>query len=188
MSGIIRIRTHPTNPNIIDIIAGADLNNVMGDFRPARLNPERRCYELPTEHLRAFILFAKHRRLIIADNTPTPDTRGRLADPLPISEILANLRTGPGAGEQQSINDFWAPILRLAATAAREAAEEARREWAAAHPNRHPYSPEANRHVMRLASKASNDALDAIGVPPFAEPGDTAAAERSRHYRREQQS
>jgi hypothetical protein len=185
MSGIIRLRPHPSDPNLVDIIAGPDLNNVMGHFYPARLNPPRRCYELPTEHLRAFTVFAKNRHLIIADDTPTPDTRGKLADPLPIGEVLTNLRTGPGAGQQQAINNFWVPIVKLAAATAHEAAEQARREWAAAHPDEHPWSPEANRHVMRAASKTSNDALDEIGVPPFAEPQDTAAAERSRQYRQE---
>jgi hypothetical protein len=68
---IIRLRPHPADPERVDILAGPDTAKTMGGFEPARWIPNRRCYELHTDHLDKFMIWARIRSLHVV-NEPRP--------------------------------------------------------------------------------------------------------------------
>lgn len=86
--------------------------------------------------------------------TATSGTRP-LPQPPNIIDVLRAVQPTPGTPGSAAMH-----TVRAAHTAASQAADEARRLWAADHPDGHRYSPEANRAVMQAAAAAVAALLD----------------------------
>ena len=82
---IIRLRTHPTDPDITEAHTDPGSRHTMGRFEPARYNPDRRCYLIHADDLDNFKLWTRHNQLHLVDERYITATPGR-RQPLPPPE------------------------------------------------------------------------------------------------------
>lgn len=112
---IARLRPHPTDPERIEILTPPEIAQLMGHYQPARWIPNRRCYELHTDHLDTFMTWARLNGLH-AVNELQPHQPPPLTGHCPCHEpdCTRNRTTTP---QQAEINEWGA--LKVTAAVAR---------------------------------------------------------------------
>jgi hypothetical protein len=94
------------------------------------------------------------------DDRPTPQ-------PPSVEQILAALPP-PDPAHATVYARGARKVRAAAAAAARLAADQARRDWATAHPDQHPWSPDANRAAMTAGQQAADAIVDALELEDLA--------------------
>jgi hypothetical protein len=112
MKPLIRLRPHPADAQLVDVLAGPECAQLMGRYQPARYEPARRCYVVHAEDMDTFMVFARINGLHVI-NQPRPYQPPRVGGRCPCGEDDCT-RARTITPQQAEINEWGAFKVRAA--------------------------------------------------------------------------
>lgn len=112
---IVRLRPHPVDAEVLEVLTPPEIASTMGRYQPARYDRMRRCYAIHSSDLEAFMLFARLNGLHVVDE-PRQGQPARLDGHCPCGE--------PGCTRNRTVTAEQAEINRRGLAKLRAAIEE----------------------------------------------------------------